>query len=297
MASLQQPIRVRLQHDIMPSVDAVQYDTDREFHFVIDDYEIPVDTTDIRIYIEKPSGYALYNFGSLINGEVVYQPTPQTLAEVGTSTGQVQIIKNKAVLTSFPFKIEVQKNLVDDDNFSSGKEFLIFDELIKTAEQRVDNIDYIFEQEDARVEAEKKRVSAENNRITKENQRQSSENSRVSAENDRVSAEKNRASSENTRVSNEKNRENNETSRKNAESKRATECENAITECNNATKAAKEAINSINTKLDNAIDDSKTSSISTYSSNKIMELFANQMIASKSEPSSQLTGGLWLKEE
>lgn len=105
MASLQQPIRVRLQHDIMPSVDAVQYDTDREFHFVIDDYEIPEDTTDIRIYIEKPSGYALYNFGSLINGEVVYQPTPQTLAEVGTSTGQVQIIKNKAVLTSFPSNV------------------------------------------------------------------------------------------------------------------------------------------------------------------------------------------------
>ena len=89
----------------------------------------------------------------------------------------------------------------------------------------------------------------------------------------------------------------NETSRKNAESKRVTECENAITECNNATKAAKEAVNSINIKLDSAIDDSKTSSISTYSSNKIMELFANQMIASKSEPSSQLTGGLWLKEE
>lgn len=39
----------------MPSVDAVQYDTDREFHFVIDDYEIPEDTTDIRIYIELVS--------------------------------------------------------------------------------------------------------------------------------------------------------------------------------------------------------------------------------------------------
>lgn len=119
MATLQQPIRIRLQHNILAIGEAVQYDTYREFHFVFDDYEIPLETTDIRIYLEKPSGKAIYNYGTLINGEVVFQPTSQTLGEYGTCIGEVQIINNAAILTTFPFKLEVQKNLVDDTNFVS----------------------------------------------------------------------------------------------------------------------------------------------------------------------------------
>ncbi len=53
MATLQQSIRIRLQYDILAIGKAVQYDTYREFHFIFDDYKIPLETTDIRIYLES----------------------------------------------------------------------------------------------------------------------------------------------------------------------------------------------------------------------------------------------------
>ncbi|HAU88600.1 MAG TPA: hypothetical protein DCW90_24935 [Lachnospiraceae bacterium] len=329
MAALQQPIRVRLQHDILASVDAVQYDTYREFHFIIDDYEIPEDITDIRIFIEKPSGNSLYNFGKLINGEVVYQPTPQTLAEVGTSKGQVQLIKNNAVLTSFPFNIEVQKNLVDDDGFTSGKEFLIYDELVKSMQQHDLEIqktnEQIKEQEAARVEVEKSRVAAENDRVSAENVRVKADKARDDAENlrksqettrqnqeaDRVKKDQEREAAETTRKSNESarqtaedNRESNESSRQTAEQKRVeaeikreSDCKTAIKNCDDAVSRVDQTIQEVNEWKDNVVNDNVVSDLGTYSSTKIMTLFENQTIASVSEPEEQHVGALWFVVE
>lgn len=325
MAALQQPIRVRLQHDILASVDAVQYDTYREFHFIIDDYEIPEDITDIRIFIEKPSGNSLYNFGQLINGEVIYQPTPQTLAEVGTSKGQVQLIKNNIVLTSFPFIIEVQKNLVDDDGFTSGKEFLIYDELVKSMQQHDLEIqktnEQIKKQETARVEVEKSRVTAENNRATAENNRVNAEEARDDAENTRNSyettrqnqeaerekkdqareaAEATRNSNESSRQTAEENRESKESdrqvaeqSRVSAEKKRESDYSAVIKKCDDAASRVNQEIHQMNEWKDNAINDNVVSDLSTYSSTKIMNLFENQTIAAVSEPENQHVGALW----
>lgn len=318
MAALQQPIRVRLQHDILASVDAVQYDTYREFHFIIDDYEIPEDITDIRIFIEKPSGNSLYNFGQLINGEVVYQPTPQTLAEVGTLKGQVQLIKNKMVLTSFPFVIEVQKNLVDDDGFASGKEFLIYDELVKSMQQHDLEIqktnEQIQKQETARVEVEKSRVTAENNRVNAEKARDDAENTRNSQETTRQNqeaerekkdqaretAEATRNSNESSRQTAEENRESKESdrqvaeqSRVSAEKKRESDYSAVIKKCDDAASRVNQEIQQMNEWKDNAINDNVVSDIGTYSSTKIMNLFENQTIAAVSEPENQHVGALW----
>lgn len=318
MAALQQPIRVRLQHDILASVDAVQYDTYREFHFIIDDYEIPEDITDIRIFIEKPSGNSLYNFGQLINGEVVYQPTPQTLAEVGTSKGQVQLIKNNIVLTSFPFVIEVQKNLVDDDGFASGKEFLIYDELVKSMQQHDLEIqktnEQIKKQETARVEVEKSRVTAENNRVNAEKARDDAENTRNSQETTRQNqeaerekkdqaretAEATRNSNESSRQTAEENRESKESdrqvaeqSRVSAEKKRESDYSAVIKKCDDAASRVNQEIQQMNEWKDNAINDNVVSDLGTYSSTKIMTLFENQTIASVSEPENQHVGALW----
>lgn len=318
MAALQQPIRVRLQHDILASVDAVQYDTYREFHFIIDDYEIPEDITDIRIFIEKPSGNSLYNFGQLINGEVVYQPTPQTLAEVGISNGQVQIIKNNTVLTSFPFQIDVQKNLVDNDGFASGKEFLIYDELVKSMQQHDLEIqktnEQIQKQETARVEVEKSRVTAENNRVNAEKARDDAENTRNSQETTRQNqeaerekkdqaretAEATRNSNESSRQTAEENRESKESdrqvaeqSRVSAEKKRESDYSAVIKKCDDAASRVNQEIQQMNEWKDNAINDNVVSDLGTYSSTKIMTLFENQTIASVSEPENQHVGALW----
>lgn len=325
MAALQQPIRVRLQHDILSSVDAVQYDTYREFHFIIDDYEIPEDITDIRIYIEKPSGNSLYNFGQLINEEVVYQPTPQTLAEVGISNGQVQIIKNNTVLTSFPFQINVQKNLVDNDGFASGKEFLIYDELIKSVQQHDVEIqktnEQIKKQEAERVDAEKSRVNAENDRVSDENNRTQAEEERNTSENTRNNQETVRQSQENERKRDEQERETAETTRKanesarqtdeldreskesdrqteeqkrvDAENKRESNCKTAIDNCETAVAKVDQKIKEIDEWKENVVNDNVISNLGTYSSTKIMQLFENQTIASVSEPENQHVGALW----
>lgn len=280
MATLQQPIRIRLQHNILAISEAVQYDTYREFHFIFDDYEIPLETTDIRIYLEKPSGRAIYNYGTLINGEVVFQPTSQTLGECGTCIGQVQIINNAAILTTFPFKLEVQKNLINDTNFVSKDEFLILDELIKTAREQSKEISALNKQvtnnENSRVSAENERKSNETQRQSKENERRDSELSRISAENSRISAENNRVSAEN---------------------KRQNDYANAIKNCNAAKKEVDDIMSILNTELKSAINDEITSSITTYSSTKIVNMFENQVIASKYEPENQSNGGLWLLEE
>lgn len=273
LATLQQPIRIRLQHNILAISEAVQYDTYREFHFIFDDYEIPLETTDIRIYLEKPSGRAIYNYGTLINGEVVFQPTSQTLGECGTCIGQVQIINNAAILTTFPFKLEVQKNLIDDTNFVSKDEFLILDELIKTAREQ------------------SKEISALNKRVT------NNENSRVSAENERKSNETQRQSKENERRDSELSRISAENNRVSAENKRQNDSANAIKNCNAAKKEVDDIMSILNTELKSAINDEITSSITTYSSTKIVNMFENQVIASKYEPENQSNGGLWLLEE
>ena len=329
MAALQQPIRVRLQHDILSSVDAVQYDTYREFHFIIDDYEIPEDITDIRIYIEKPSGNSLYNFGQLINEEVVYQPTPQTLAEVGISKGQVQIIKNNTVLTSFPFQINVQKNLIDNDGFASGKEFLIYDELIKSVQQHDVEIQKTNEQikkqeaervkvEESRVNAENDRVSAENNRTQAEEERNTSENTRnnqetvrQSQENERKKEEQLRETAETTRKTNESARQTAESDRESkesdrqtaeqkrvdAENKRESNCKTAIKNCETAVAKVDQKIKEVDEWKENVINDNVISDLGTYSSTKIMQLFENQTIASISEPEDQHVGALWFVVE
>ncbi len=329
MAALQQPIRVRLQHDILSSVDAVQYDTYREFHFVIDDYEIPEDITDIRIYIEKPSGNSLYNFGQLINEEVVYQPTPQTLAEVGISKGQVQIIKNNIVLTSFPFQINVQKNLIDNDGFASGKEFLIYDELIKSVQQHDVEIQKTNEQikkqeaervkvEESRVNAENDRVSAENNRTQAEEERNTSENTRNNQETVRQSQEDERKKEEQVREKAETTRKTNESARQtaeldreskesdrqtaeqkrvDAENKRESNCKTAIKNCENAVTEVDQKIKEVDEWKENVVNDNVISDLGTYSSTKIMQLFENQTVASVSEPENQHVGALWFVVE
>lgn len=294
MATLQQSIRIRLQHNILAIGNAIQYDTYREFHFIFDDYEIPEETTDIRIYLEKPSGRAIYNYGTLINGEVIYQPTSQTLAEYGTCTGQVQIVNNAAILTTFPFKLEVEKNMVDDTDFVSKDEFLILDELIKTTREQENELE---QKEEARDKAEKERATNEATRETNEGNRKTQEETRENNEIARNNEEEKRKKNEETRQKQEDARAAAEKSRVDAEGERENDTANAIKACNDAKKSVDDIMATLNQELKSAINDEVTSTITTYSSTKIVNMFENQMIVSKYEPQNQQTGGLWLLEE
>ena len=110
----------RLGHDILSSVNAVQGDTGREFYFYFDDYIVP-ENVELRVYVQKPSGYEIYNYAYISNGEIVVQPTYQMLAEVGTSMGQIQIISEGKILTTFAFRIQVAQSLVSSSNITSKR--------------------------------------------------------------------------------------------------------------------------------------------------------------------------------
>ena len=272
---------IRLHHDILTSVNAIQGDTGRLWHFVIDDYEIPTNA-EIRLYIEKPSGKRIYNLGILQDSIISFQPTEQTLAEVGQSIGQIQITLNKQTITSYPFFLNVSKNYVLNASIESTDEFLVLDNLIDEAQKTTAEMKALMQkfttQENARVEAEKKRVSAENARVEAEKKRVSAENARVEAENKRQTDTSSAISKANTAATNANNAANNANSK-------ATLANNATTKANQAASTAESAATKVNSaiagipvEIKKLINDTSVSSTTTYSSTKINSLFASANI-------------------
>ena len=258
---------IRLHHDILTSVNAIQGDTGRLWHFVIDDYEIPTNA-EIRLYIEKPSGKRIYNPGILQNSIISFQPTEQTLAEIGQSIGQIQITLNKQTITSYPFFLNVAKNYVLNASIESTDEFLVLDNLIDEAQKTTAEMKALMQkfttQENARVEAEKKRVSAENARVQAENKRQTDTSSAISKANNAATNANNAANNANSK---------------------ATLANNAATKANQAASTAESAATKVNSaiagipvEIKKLINDTSVSSTTTYSSTKINSLFASANI-------------------
>ena len=275
--TLEQHVRIRLGHDILSSVNAVQGDTGREFYFYFDDYTVPTES-EIRVYVRKPSGAEVYNYAYLSNEEVVVQPTYQMLAEVGTNQGQIQIISDSKLLTSFPFRINVSESIISSSSITSKDEFLILDELITNARETTaemnDLIDTVEAQEATRVSNESKRQSEESKRATAESARVRAENTRVSEFND-IKEEFATLKSQSQFATSSAN--------------------NAAKVANDAADRANEIADTLEDAISGVINDSAASSTSTYSSQKIMSELGKLIISSTSEPSGQITNGLWLK--
>lgn len=261
---------IRLHHDIMTSVNAIQGDTGRLWHFVIDDYEIPTNA-EIRLYVEKPSGKRIYNPGILQDSIISFQPTVQTLAETGQSIGQIQITLNKQTITSYPFFLNVSKNYVLNAGIESTDEFLILDNLIDDAQKTLAEmkalITKVTNQENARVEAEKKRITAENARIEAEKQRQETlKNILDAADNANAKATLAQEAADNA---------NNKAGLADRAQGLATQ---AAEKANKAAQDAWDAIEGIQGAVGGIINDTTPSVATTYSSNKINSLFASANI-------------------
>ncbi len=261
---------IRLHHDMMTSVNAIQCDTGRLWHFVIDDYEIPTNA-EIRLYVEKPSGKRIYNPGILQDSIISFQPTVQTLAETGQSIGQIQITLNKQTITSYPFFLNVSKNYVLNAGIESTDEFLILDNLIDDAQKTLAEmkalITKVTNQENARVEAEKKRITAENARIEAEKQRQETlKNILDAADNANAKATLAQEAADNA---------NNKAGLADRAQGLATQ---AVEKANKAAQDAWDAIEGIQGAVGGIINDTTPSVTTTYSSNKINSLFASANI-------------------
>lgn len=279
---------IRLHHDILTSVNAIQGDTGRLWNFVIDDYEIPTDA-EIRLYLEKPSGKRIYNPGILQNSIISFQPTEQTLAEIGQSIGQIQITLNKQTITSYPFFLNVSKNYVLNADIQSTDEFLVLDNLIDEAQKTIAEMKALMQkfttQENARIEAEKRRVSAESARIQAENKRQTDTSNAIANANKAAENANTKAGLANTAANNANTKATlandaaNEANNKAALADRAKElATQAAEKANKAAQDAWDAIEGIQGAVGGIINDTTSSVATTYSSNKINSLFASANI-------------------
>lgn len=237
----EQHVRIRLNHDIMSTITAVQGDTGREFYFVFDDFDIADDYDELRVYVQKPSGKEIYHYCYLANGEVVVQPTMQMLAEVGQNKGQIQIIKNHVAITSYPFYLEVERNLIYSIPITSMDEYLILDDLINTCRIEIHEIQTL---NDTLRLQENERMISENNRKDAETLRDNAEVAREEAEAKRKADTANMI--QNCTDSINEVIDNCETAITNAE--------NATTQCINTTTQATEVINTCNTVINSCED-------------------------------------------
>lgn len=159
---LSQYIRIRMNHNIITTVNLVQGDTAREFHFFFDDYIVPEDS-EIRIYVQKPSGLEFYGKCELKNNEIIVQPKLQMVAEKGKNFGQIQIINTDgSLINTFVFYLAIEKNLIYSSSITSSNEFEILNNLINSARELVPAmkilIETVTDQEEGRVSAENERV-------------------------------------------------------------------------------------------------------------------------------------------
>lgn len=269
---------IRLHHDILTSVNAIQGDTGRMWNFVIDDYEIPTDA-EIRLYIEKPSGKRIYNPGILQDSIISFQPTEQTLAEIGQSIGQIQITLNKQTITSYPFFLNVTRNYVLNAGIESTDEFLILDNLIDDAQRTLAEMKPLIQ---TVTEQEKARVSAENIRIKAEEKRQTdTSNAIAEAKAATVSANNGALNAESKANLAKSAAEDALTSAFTANSSAALadrakeEAIQASIKANDAAQKALDAIDGIQGAVGGVINDTQPSLVTTYSSKKIHDLIGS----------------------
>lgn len=130
---IEQRVTLRYGAQQIPAiVQAVQGDTGRDVIFELADYEIPTGAT-ANYYIDKPDGNAVYNSAEVISStEILAHLTEQALAEPGRNNGQVRILSDGDVITSFDFVLEVEvfRGIL---RLQSETEVNIFDQAIEDA--------------------------------------------------------------------------------------------------------------------------------------------------------------------
>lgn len=119
-----------------PIITAVQGDTGRSIEFTVADFTIPEGTT-ATYYIQKPSGNSIYNTATISGNVVTVDLTAQSLAESGDNFGQIRIMKNGEIVTSFDFILLV-KVFRGIDATESTTEMNVFDQAVNAALEEID---------------------------------------------------------------------------------------------------------------------------------------------------------------
>ena len=102
------------------------------FHFR--DYDIPASSS-AEVYVQKPSGKAVFDDASISGNDVTVTVTDQMFAELGFSELQIKITKNAQELVTFLQPVIVKPNYTEGDADQSQNEGGFFDD----AQQAIEN--------------------------------------------------------------------------------------------------------------------------------------------------------------
>lgn len=101
------------------------------FHFR--DFQIPAGAT-AQVFVQKPSGLAVYNSATISGNDVTVDVTTQMMAEVGFNKLQLQVMSGEDNLVTFVQPVNVRQNYTDGESEESKNESSLFDELQEAAQ-------------------------------------------------------------------------------------------------------------------------------------------------------------------
>lgn len=103
------------------------------FHFR--DYDIP-ESSSAEVYVQKPSGKAVFDDASISGNDVTVTVTDQMFAELGFSELQIKITENAQELVTFSQPVIAKPNYTEGDADQSQNEGGFFDE----AQEALDDV-------------------------------------------------------------------------------------------------------------------------------------------------------------
>lgn len=101
------------------------------FHFR--DFQIPAGAT-AQVFVQKPSGLAVYNAATISGNDVTVDVTTQMMAEVGFNKLQLQVVSGDDNLVTFVQPVNVRQNYTDGESEESKNESSLFEELQEAAQ-------------------------------------------------------------------------------------------------------------------------------------------------------------------
>ena len=197
-------VTINLGTNMNNTVSIIQYTSGQTLDFNVSDYVLP-NNASVTILVQKPSGHECLYTNLEYEGNHIYCPlTLQMTAEVGNSSGEIQIYQNGKYLFSYRFTLNITQNLFPGISVESSNDFSQLSALLLSANTLLGDAAQAesgrVDAEALRVAAEALRVSAENLRQTAEQTRAANESLRTSAENGRVLAELRRQSDNSTNI-------------------------------------------------------------------------------------------------
>ena len=129
------------------------------FHFR--DYDIP-ESSSAEVYVQKPSGKAVFDDASISGNDVTVTVTDQMFAELGFSELQIKITENAQELVTFSQPVIVKPNYTEGDADQSQNEGGFFDE----AQEAIDDVKEASEQASQAVSDAQTAVSNANQAVS-----------------------------------------------------------------------------------------------------------------------------------